>query len=158
MPIEDQETFHIAIGVYPNTVIDYLSWIVANKLVDCTGARDYINNHAQSSLSDALIRLSELSTSEDVLSEFFDEHIKHVRYKTKLNTATAFSNNYSPAELTFNGIYKNKAEDHYIINGIQFESHRKSHSQTGGIVPENVDFELMDASTVKQLISFGILS
>lgn len=158
VPIEEQETFHIAIGVYPNTVIDYLSWIIANKMVGYSGARDYINNHAQPGLSDALMRFKEMSTSEDVLREFFDEHIKHVRYKTKINTATAFSNSYSPADLTFNGIYKNREKDRYIINGVQFESCIGDDNSSEDIPPEEINIESMAASTVRDLINFGILS
>lgn len=159
IPLEDQDTFHIAVGVFPNTVLDFLSWLVANKMPDFVSARDYIQGNAQEHLQKSLAYFSELALSEDVHREFCEAHTKHIRYKTELNTAAFFGNTVDIDTLKFNGVFKSQFNDAFIINGVSFSSGPEFQEICQHITaPQHCPADAVDKGLLKKLISFGIFS
>ncbi|RVU35429.1 hypothetical protein EOE67_13715 [Rheinheimera riviphila] len=158
IPLDNQDTFHIAIGVFPNTVLDFLSWVLANKMADHVSVRDYIEGSEQKSLLHSLSIFSEISSSELVFRQFCEEHTKHIRYKTRINTTAFFVDDVEMNNLKFNGVFRSQFNDAYIVNGVTFETGPDFQEVFRENVENHNPTQPVDKTLIKNLISFGIIS
>lgn len=158
-PIDNQETFHIAVGIFKNTIVDYLNWVVLNKMCDHVSARDFVQGVDQNNLKKSIDIFSEISTSDDVYNEFFEEYVNKIRVKSKLQTGAFFSNEYTIKDLSFNGVFKSTVDDSYIINGVKLELADEHKHLIENQMQKNTDCSTsVDQDVARNLILHGFFS
>lgn len=161
IPLESQETFHIAIGVFPIKVIDFLQWILSIKLSEVLEGREYLNSFDQDIIKKATDSFGEMTKSLDNYNEFLLHYQSGIRMKSNFNTSVffedkktfnnnAFYNGIFPTNHSFgtliNGINIKKSEDNFIFKESLYDANRK------------INLSPLDSDIARNLYKMDIIS
>ncbi|MDP5215257.1 cupin-like domain-containing protein [Pseudoalteromonas tunicata] len=131
IPIENQETLHLAIGTYPLKVSDFCEWVIKNKIHESIVGREYLigdhDSHLMESLADCFKRLV---TNKETINEFVELKRSEHRFRSEFNLKGLLSNdifqNCEEKKFKFNSLSKINDEGKIVINGISFEFEEKA--------------------------------
>ncbi len=158
IPLDNQETFHIAVGVYPVLILDYLNWVIHNKSVRHVSVRSYLDDATHGTLEKVLENIAGDVLSEENYVDFLTEFESSARHKTNFNTGLFFSKEkFDKKTVEYNRIF-NKSRT-VFINGMHVED-----LDNGLLFAERISqINLSEISEdekrkVKKLISLGVVS
>lgn len=89
LPIEGEETFHIAIGTFPPKFLDYLVWLCVSRLPDCIESRQAINSYldAAGPYNDFAQTVQSMLVQPEHLEAFCLAFAEQQRVKSRFNIA-----------------------------------------------------------------------
>src|SRR5690606_12888640 len=74
IPLENQETFHVAVGLHPPHAIDYIKWAVGNLLPQHLEGRHALRStNPQDAVKEATQKLAEILVTETNIVKFLEE-------------------------------------------------------------------------------------
>jgi len=131
IPLDNQESFHLAIGTYPLKMVDFCEWIIKNKLHENLLGREYIFSDSDAnSMNDLASYFSGLLTNNEVLKEFMEECNNDLRFRSEFNLEGLLSGDIykgcNEKKLKLNSINKIDNNGKIVVNGIEFELENKA--------------------------------
>lgn len=88
-PVNNQPTFHLAVGAHTPLILDYLVWACGNKLPEHLQFRKSVHSIqvGGDQLEDAMSTLSEILTKREI----FEEFIERAKSRERVNTHVSLS-------------------------------------------------------------------
>ena len=168
-----EETFHIAVGVHPSTVIDYIKWIVHNVLPEIEECRNSLNflGGNEGKITKATEKMAIALLNKNYYYSFQEQLIGDERFASGFDISRHFNkaeeNSLTGAEISFNSKRHFVRKNTFIsINGNQLNFDEKyfkiiqkiskatSPIQYGEIEKEFSDFEKNEVEKIIRKLAF----
>lgn len=157
MPLTNEETFHIAVGVFPIKLIDYIGWVLQEKITLDTQCRSYLNSFAPHLVRHCISQLNEFAASEACYQEFKEHYINRTRVRTGFNTGIFFAGQDRSKYNTRNDIFPS-SDNSITANGVKVIIDSETASSLDSSIFDSTDIEQKKYELIKSLHKFGVVS
>ncbi len=162
IPLDHQDTFHIAVGVFPIKIIDYFQWIISKKLCNVLAGREYLNNFKQNIIATASESLISMAHSSDNYNEFLFQYQSGIRMKSAFNSGIFFENKtICPEDATYNGIFNWNNSYGTVVNGVKIQYSDQDNLIVKKLMfndDTNVTVQDLDTDVMRHLYKMDIIS